>query len=312
MFIKNQTSKNKHLALILLVCISLTACNLPSKLPSTPTSISSEVTRTAVLPSATAPIAVITATIPAATATPSVTPCGLDAGQLESINLPSEYLADGLTAQIYTPPCYNPAAGEAYPVLYMLHGQTYDAGQWPRLGLTDAADQFIGSGEIQPLIMVFPLEVNTFADTGVSGFDKALVNELIPWVDANYTTCVERACRAIGGLSRGSAWAFMIGMKNWHLFGSIAMHSPTPFYETSASLPTWLASIPKGEQPRLRLDWGKYDYYRSLAAKLDERLTELNVPHETVINDGQHDEKYWSAHVEEYLRWYAAGFTAEE
>ena len=26
------------------------------------------------------------------------------------------------------------------------------------------------------------------------------------------------------------------------------------------------------------------------------------------INPGNHDEDYWSSHVEEYLRWYAAGF----
>jgi enterochelin esterase-like enzyme len=37
-----------------------------------------------------------------------------------------------------------------------------------------------------------------------------------------------------------------------------------------------------------------------------ELLDQLEIPHEWQLNPGNHTEDYWSSHVEEYLRWYAA------
>jgi enterochelin esterase-like enzyme len=48
----------------------------------------------------------------------------------------------------------------------------------------------------------------------------------------------------------------------------------------------------------------EYDSALSFAQLLDE----MNIPHEWHAYIGFHEEKYWSAHVEEYLRWYAEGW----
>ena len=37
-------------------------------------------------------------------------------------------------------------------------------------------------------------------------------------------------------------------------------------------------------------------------------LTSNGIAHEFVISPGVHDGKYWQAHVEEYMRWYMAGW----
>ena len=56
---------------------------------------------------------------------------------------------------------------------------------------------------------------------------------------------------------------------------------------------------------------GKNDIYLPDLRKYEELLIQLEVPHEFAINPGNHDEDYWMTHVEEYLRWYAAGFPQE-
>ena len=66
--------------------------------------------------------------------------------------------------------------------------------------------------------------------------------------------------------------------------------------------------MPAGQFPRLTTDMGQNDIYLPDLRDYEKLLTQLEVPHEFTINPGNHDENYWSSHVEEYLRWYAAGF----
>src|SRR5574338_621845 len=88
--------------------------------------------------------------------TPTATPLGclsqpgrVDEGVLETTRPPQQY-------QIYLPPCYDQKPNLRYPVLYLLHGQTYTDDQWVRLGAVSAADQLILAGESPPFIIVFP------------------------------------------------------------------------------------------------------------------------------------------------------------
>ena len=101
--------------------------------------------------------------------------------------------------------------------------------QWDRLGLDEAADAMIMANEAPPFLIVMPLEVNTYEDIYTASFSKDLVEGLVPWMDANYSTCAERTCRAIGGLSRGGAWALRLGFLHWDIFGSVGLHSTPPF-----------------------------------------------------------------------------------
>ena len=48
-------------------------------------------------------------------------------GEIDSTNPPQLFL-------IYLPPCYDQKTNQRYPVLYLLHGQTYIDDQWVRLG----------------------------------------------------------------------------------------------------------------------------------------------------------------------------------
>lgn len=244
---------------------------------------------------------------PAPSNTPTLTPtpvCTAVTGEVQALQIDSAAMPKPMQFNLYLPPCYDPDRRNGYPALYMLHGQTYDQGQWLRLGIAEKADTLISSGELPPFIVVMPFEEYSLRDPFTTGFGESLTDELIPWIDANFNTCAERACRAIGGLSRGASWAIHLGFSRWELFAAIGAHSAPPFIGSGGRLAGWLEAVPDGEEPRIYMDIGENDPYRSLAEDFEKRLSGYGVAHVWILNPGSHTEEYWSEHLEEYLRWY--------
>jgi enterochelin esterase-like enzyme len=201
---------------------------------------------------------------------------------------------------IYLPPCYSDE--REYPVLYLFHGLSYSDDQWVRLGMTDAADRLIGTGEVAPLVIVLPY--NPKADRPPhSNFGSAFTGALIPYIDTHYSTQIDAEGRWIGGLSRGGGWVFDIFSKNPELFGMVGGHSPALFQRVPER---FLESMEKAwSGQRIWLDVGEQDKELNYLTRVDADLTTANIPHVFVVESGEHDEIYWRAHVEEYLRWYA-------
>jgi enterochelin esterase-like enzyme len=247
------------------------------------------------------PTAVPSPTLPP---NPTPLPCLGRPGQVESHTVEFSNPAAPLTFRVYLPPCYGVEEGYRYPVLYMIHGQTFSDDQWDRLGLDEAADEMINNKVAPPFLIVMPREANTFEDIFTASFPTDLVDGLVPWIDANYSTCAERDCRAIGGLSRGGAWAFRLGLIHWEVFGAIGLHSTPPFIGDPNRFPGWLNQIPAGQAPRIYMDTGKQDWYINSTTQLEQLFLQYGVPHEWYLFNGTHNEDYWSAHVADYLAWY--------
>jgi enterochelin esterase-like enzyme len=224
-------------------------------------------------------------------------PGRLEPGTLESTKPAQEYF-------IYLPPCYDEQALRHYPVLYLLHGQTYTADQWIRLGATAVLDELISAGEMQPFIVVFPDDRYWNLESG-NGFGDRLVNELIPHIDETYRTINDREHRAIGGMSRGAGWSLKLGLTHWDLFSVIGLHSLAVFQRDGSKIGKWLKNIPPSSYPVVYMDIGDKDPERAMAVSVEEQFTEYGLPHEWHLYTGVHTEEYWSAHVREYLKWYA-------
>ena len=187
-----------------------------------------------------------------------------------------------------------------------MHGQLSKDDQWVRLGVPDTADALIFSGGVPPFMVAMPYEEYSLDNPYVSKFGQSVVEELIPWLDANYDTCAKKECRAIGGLSRGAAWAMHEGLIYWNIFGAIGGDSTVPFTGDPSYLPFWLRDIPEGQIPAIYMDIGDKDAFLPYTIRWDQLLTYYKVPHEFHINSGRHEEAYWSAHVQDYLIWYAS------
>ena len=234
--------------------------------------------------------------------------CLVVGGAIEQHTLASEFLDKALAFRVYTPPCYTHHAEESYPVLYLIHGQTYNEDQLDRLGADEAADALIAAGDLAPFIIVMPADASHYTQPAASGFDEAIVEELIPWVDLNYRTLADRAHRAVGGLSRGASWAIHLALTHLELFGALGGHSPPVFQEDAPKMRDWLDKLTPRLALRIWLDIGNRDQRAILDSAIwfESLLNERALPHEWSLFNGNHNEDYWSSHVELYLRWYAA------
>jgi enterochelin esterase-like enzyme len=248
-----------------------------------------------------------------ATRTPPPLACFQTGGQIESGELRAELLRLPLEFRVYLPPCYREQPDRRYPVLYLIHGQSYNDDQWDRLGADETADDLIAAGEVPPFIIVMPRD-RVWSQPTEDPFGQAVAEVLLPWIDENYRTRPERASRAVGGLSRGAGWAVHLGLSRWELFGAIGAHSLPVFWTDLPHLRAWLDAIPIEELPRLYLDLGDKDrpQISRSAIWFEALLTEENIPHEWHLYSGYHEEAYWESHVEEYLRWYARGWQGLE
>jgi len=240
----------------------------------------------------------------AATLTPTPA-CPGQGGEIVVFSLDSVSLGKPLQGYLYLPPCFAAETAASYPLLILLHGQSADAGQWLQLGLTETADRLIAENAISPLVIALPYEEYSLRNPYESGYDRALVDEFLPWLAGQYpAVCREAACRALGGLSRGGGWALLIGFTQPERFTAIGGHSAPPFYGMESRLTLWLKENSADGLPAVYLDVGDKDRYYRPIEEFHNRLVEQGIAHEWQVNPGGHDENYWQSQLENYLRWY--------
>ncbi len=244
----------------------------------------------------------ITETAPSLTT--QIENCLASGGEVQSSHLESELLGVRFEYKIYLPPCYRSNTEQDYPVAYLLHGLSYTNDQWFRLGLTETMDSLIADGLIAPFIVILPYEKDA-EPPQTSRFPEVLAQELIPWVDVHYRTLTDRPHRAIGGVSRGAAWAVQIGFEHNDLFSAIGAHSLPLFQADHANIALWLSQEPIEEQPRVFIDIGRNDQEWKTAQDFADLLDANHIPHEWYMYSNGHTESYWSSHIKQYLCWYA-------
>jgi len=191
-----------------------------------------------------------------------------------------------------------------YPVLYLLHGQASTEDQWLDLGIFETADHLISTGAIPPLIIVMPYD-KSYKQPTEDHFGEAIMDVVVPYIEATYRTQTDRSGRAIGGLSRGGAWAIHLGLTQPEMFASIGAHSPAIFLTDGKKIERWLAALPGDISLRVFVDIGDNDTGVADAQEFEQLLTKYEIEHDWHFYLGAHTEAYWQAHVEEYLRWYA-------
>jgi enterochelin esterase-like enzyme len=288
---------------LLTLLIGLSACSSATEIPPTQTATQTPtITFTATVTTTLTP-----SPIPP-TPTPTPLACLTEAGQVKqdvvsTTNPPQEFM-------IYLPACYESSTDARFPVLYLLHGQTYNQDQWVRMGVPSIADQLIQSGEALPFIVVFPDDRYWNLVAG-PGFGHRFISALIPYVDTNYRTLADREHRSLGGLSRGGGWTVQLGFDHPDLFGSLGLHSPAIFPDNAREIEGILKKISEADRPHLWFDIGDADRELGSASLLEEILTRNDYIHEFHLFAGDHSETYWSAHVDEYLRWYVKQWQTE-
>ena len=248
---------------------------------------------------------VVSPAVAKTTLTPTAVPaCSQISGRLVKGEIKTPMLYKPMRYIVYLPPCYDASGEKSYPVLYLFHGQGYAEDQWVRLGVQTRADALISSGKLPPFLVVMPFDYSYKQPTEYA-FEEVFLRALIPTIQKDFRVRRGRENRAIGGLSRGGAWALHIGMRNPALFGSIGGHSAAIFVIDEKALRSRTLAVSENIMPRIWLDAGDHDSELALIGGYEQFLTEHKVSHEWHVYTGWHEEKYWSSHLDQYLSWYA-------
>lgn len=154
-------------------------------------------------------------------------------GHVQQILFPSKSTNTSRRAFVYTPAGYDKDANKRYPVLYLQHGWGEDETAWSNQGHANLImDNLIADGKIKPFIIVMTYGMTNEMRMGgglrnfdVSAFQTVLVDELIPYVDANFRTVANQANRAMAGLSMGGMETHSITLNKPEVFSHYALLS---------------------------------------------------------------------------------------
>jgi enterochelin esterase-like enzyme len=138
---------------------------------------------------------------------------------------------------VYTPPNYDSSAKKSYPVLYLLHGYSFDARCWSAVGYANVIlDNLIAQGKAKPMIVVMPLGYGPMKflgawnnrelrDANFQKFSETLLTEVMPRVEDEYRITKDRNARAIAGFSMGGSESLLTGLNNLDKFSWIGSFS---------------------------------------------------------------------------------------
>lgn len=233
---------------------------------------------------------------------------------------------------VYLPPGYETDARKRYSVLYLHDGQNLFDGatsfipgkEWR---IDETAQALIAAGKIEPLIIV---GVNNTgkdrideytpvkdAKRNIGGradlYGRMLVEELKPFVDANYRTLRDAQHTGLGGSSLGGLVTLYLGLKYPKVFGRLAVVSPSVWFADKhiVNYTNALAAKPK---VRIWMDMGTKEGRDAAAAH--RAVSDAQLLRDTLVRKGwktgkdlqyleaegaEHNESAWAERVERIL-----------
>ena len=244
-----------------------------------------------------------------------------EAGVIEHISYPSkDYFLDGKEitkeANVYLP--YSYSRDKKYNVLYLMHGIGGDEAEW---GMVDEdslvkrmMDNLIYYKEIEPFIVVTPNGRSTenCAREGSDYnsfyvFGKELRSDLIPYMEAHYSTyavegntCASRMHRAMAGLSMGGMQTINIGIGEcMDLFSYFGAFSAAPTSNPAEKTEKILEDTPYTVDYFYNIcgteDEIAYDSAAAAAKNLPDLCDKLTEPDNFIWQElkGMHDFQIW-------------------
>jgi len=226
---------------------------------------------------------------------------GIAHGKLETVAYHSKSVGNKRKTLVYTPPDYS--GGTQYPVLYLLHGIGGDENEWRRGGHAEIIlDNLLADKKAVPMIIVMPNGRaqpddrpgnNAMATApAFAKFDQDLLKDLIPFIQAKYSTQTNREARALAGLSMGGGQSLDFGLAHLDTFAWIGGFSSAP----NTQAPAELVPDPAKANELLKLLWisgGDKDGLLHIGQQAHAYLKEKNVKHIWHVDSGGHNFNVW-------------------
>ena len=243
---------------------------------------------------------------------------GIAHGQVRSIyyHSPNSKFGEWRHALVYTPAEYELAknAKKRYPVLYLQHGMGEGETSWMLQGkMQHIMDNAIGKGEAVPMIVV--MESGDIKQPFGGGNNQAgrseygasfypvLLNDLIPYIDANFRTKTDRDSRAMAGLSWGGHQTFDVALTNLDKFAWIGTFSGAIFgldVKTAYDGVFTNADEFNKKVHYMYMNWGSDDFVNS--QPIVDSLREMGIKVDSSISQGTgHEFLTWRRGLHEFI-----------
>ena len=202
-------------------------------------------------------------------------------GYVEYVNYYSNAIEGYNNAVVYLPPSYAQSQ-DSYPVFYLISGTTDTEEVYYKVGrMNYILDNLLAQGAAKEMIIVLPygnpmklMNTNDFMGRG-DLFSQDLINDLMPYIEANYRTINDRDHRAIGGFSRGGNQGLMNGLMNLDKFSYLCSYSSF----TATTLPNVYDNA-KDTNEKIHLFWtgvGTDDFLYGTARDYTEFLDQKGI-----------------------------------
>ena len=201
---------------------------------------------------------------------------------------------------VYTPPGYDKSRAH-YPTLYLQHGSGDNQDTWTVHGKAHwMLDNLIAQRRAQPMIVVM-MDGHAAAENNTPMFERDLVEDVMPFIEANYRVKSGPANRAIVGLSMGGGQSLTIGLNHSERFAWVGGFSASvPASEAVAMALNDAA----GTNKKLKLLWiacGKDDFLLQRNEVFIATLKEKGVRHEWLLTAGNHSWPIWRGYLAEFV-----------
>jgi predicted alpha/beta superfamily hydrolase len=229
---------------------------------------------------------------------------------------------------VYLPPSYEAHQAKRYPVFYLHDGQnlfdgatSFIPGQEWRVDET--AQSLIAAGKVEPLIIVgiyntgkdrideyTPAPDAKYKMGGKADlYGRVLVEELKPFIDANYRTVSDARHTGLGGSSLGGLVSLYLGLKYPGVFGLVAVVSPSVWWANNYIV-KYVDAERKRPPVRIWLDIGTKEGGNVEEAR--KAVADARVLKEALVRKGwkpgrdlsyfeadgaEHNERAWAARV---------------
>jgi enterochelin esterase-like enzyme len=236
-------------------------------------------------------------------------------GVVQELWYRSRVTAEWRRIYVYTPPEYDRQIRTRYPVLYLQHGGSEDETGWVRQGrVSFIMDNLLAAHKAVPMLVVMergyalrPGETPPPAlTTAPTAFNDAVIQDLIPTIDARYRTIADREHRAVASLSMGANQALQIGLGHLDTFAYIGDFSggfPARDFKPETSN-NGIFLKPDLLNSRLKLLWvgaGTAELYYQYLKPFHETLEKLGVRHVFYESPGtSHEWLTWRRHLNDF------------
>ena len=243
---------------------------------------------------------------------------GVPAGSVRSIyyHSPNSKIGEWRHALVYTPAEYDLAknAKKRYPVLYLQHGMGEGETSWALQGkMQHIMDNAIASGKAVPMIVVMESgdikqpfgggnNRQGMSDYGAS-FYPVLLNDLIPYIDANFRTKSDRENRAMAGLSWGGHQTFDVVLNNLDKFAWMGTFSGAIFGLDVKTAYNGVFADADAFNKKIHyfyMNWGSDDFIKSQS--IVDSLRELGIKVDASESEGTgHEFLTWRRGLHEFI-----------